>query len=135
MLVCMGVNPITSHTPHITSTLQLCWRVEVMCMWCVRCDRLKVVYGMLEVAIFSDVYSSLACRIPTHLALLRSEPHFQEPLAHAVFITTGTTSCTAKSSFVMLFLIEFIACFCCCGGYALSHILKLFFDMTMLLTF
>ena len=45
--------------------------------------------------------------------------HFQEPLDHAVSITTGTTSCTAKSSFVLLFLFELIAC---CGGYALSHV-------------
>ena len=30
-------------------------------------------YGMLEVVIVSDVYPSLSCRIPTHVALLRSE--------------------------------------------------------------
>ena len=64
-------------------------------------------YGMLEVVIVSDVYPSLSCRIPTHVALLRSEP-LQEPLAHAVSITTDTTSCTAKFSFILLFLIEFI---------------------------
>ena len=32
------------------------------------------VYGMLEVVIVSDVYPSLACRIPSHVALRNSEP-------------------------------------------------------------
>ena len=72
---------------------------------------------MLEVVIVSDVYPSLPCRIPTHVALLCSEP-----FPGAIGITTGTTSCTAKSS---LFIIEFIACFRC-GGYALSHIPQAF---------
>ena len=59
--------------------------------WCVRCDR---VYGMLEIMIVSDVYPSLACRIPTHVAdPCTSRSHW---LDHAVSITTGTTSCTAK---------------------------------------
>ena len=31
-------------------------------------------YGMLDVVIVSDVHPSLACRIPTHVALLRFEP-------------------------------------------------------------
>ena len=31
-------------------------------------------HWMLEVVIVSDVYPSLACRIPTYVALLRSEP-------------------------------------------------------------
>ena len=65
--------------------------------WCMRCDRIESgvwnVVGMLEVVIVSDMYPSLACRIPTHVALLRSEPL----PAHAVSITTGTTSCTSKS--------------------------------------
>ena len=41
--------------------------LKVVCMEC--CG----VYGMLEVVIVSDVYPSLACRIPIHIALLRSE--------------------------------------------------------------
>ena len=32
------------------------------------------VYGMLEVVIVNDVYPSLACRIPSHVAVLHSEP-------------------------------------------------------------
>ena len=75
--------------------------------------------------IVSDVYHLLPVGFqPTLLYFVLN--HLQEPLAHAVSITTsGTTFCTTKSSFVLLFLIEFIACFCC-GGYALSHIPQAF---------
>ena len=93
--------------------------------WCYRIEsgmECCGVYGMLEMVII------VMC---IHLMPVGFQPmllyfflnHFQEPLAHAVSIPTGTTSCTAKSS---LFLIEFIACFCCCGRYALSHISQAF---------
>ena len=56
--------------------------------WCVRCDRIESgvwnVVGVWDVGdgvvIVSDVYPSLACRIPTHVALY----HFQKPLAPAI---------------------------------------------------
>ena len=82
-------------------------------------------YGMLEVVIVSDVYPSLACRIPTHAALLRSEP-LPQAIGSCRFHHYWHHLLTTKSSFVLFFLIEFIACFCCCGGYALSHIPEAF---------
>ena len=47
--------------------------------WCVRCDRIESGVWNVVGCMRGDVYSSLACRIPTHVALLTSRSHWLMP--------------------------------------------------------
>ena len=84
--------------------------------WCVRCDRIES--GVWNVGSGdSDVYPSLACRIQTHVALLRSEPlpeaigssrfhHYWHHLLHRnVFIHLVISNCM----FLLLWWIRSVA--------------------------